>query len=547
MYSTDVLVVGAGMGGMLAAKTAAEAGQKVILVDKARAGTSGPTAFAAGDFLCWVPEEDSLQEWVNYYLEIGEGINIKNWVIKLFETNYEIIKDLDHQGYYIEKNSDGSYMRRGGRGKITKCVLIPTYRLMQEMRKDLIKMGIKILDRVQITKVVKDEADAVCGVMGFNIRNGESILINAKSTVLAAGGCSYRGPFFGQDVVSGEGLIMAFEAGADLAYMEYGNHFNVSLKAYDTYGQSKFMAHGGKYINKLGESFLDKSGDGSRASGHIAVRKMVEEVEKGSGPVYLDLRDFTEKDLVKRLMPNLDLLLQNSTIDFYGAPNEAIPGLTGTSNASSAGVLIDDMGRTSVKGLYAAGDNASKGLVTGACVGLSGVSLAWANVTGHLAGKSAAAYARSKEESTSIIMKNIEINEFHEFKGSKGSINPREVIWKLSEIMGNGYVSIVKSQERLDGALDRCRGLERILYNDALVNDYHDLMLWHEAKNALNTARLTLNASIYRRETRGGHYREDYPQRDMLLDNNILVVNKHTGESAFNYLSVQRGVAFTWS
>ncbi len=519
---------------MIAAKTAVEDGKDVILIDKARAATSGPTAFAAGDFLCWIPEEDSLEEWVDYYLEIGEGINSKDWIINLFEKNYDIIRKLDTQGYYIEKNPDGTYLRRGGRGRITKCVLIPTYKLMKDMRKYLIQKGVKIFDRIQITELFKDDKGRVCGAYGFNVRNGEHIQINAKSFVLAAGGCSYRGPFFGQDVVSGEGLIMAFNVGADLGYMEYGNHFNVSLKAFDTYGQSKFMAHGGKYINKDGESFLEISGEGSRASGHIAVRKMLEEVRAGKGPIYLDLRSFKEKELIKRLMPNLDLLLQNCSIDFYGTPNEAIPALTGTSNASSAGVLINEDASTSVEGLFAAGDNASKGLVTGACVGLSGVSLAWANVTGYLAGKNASEYAKNCENN--LMVKEAEKN--YTLKPRGGSVNPREIIWKISEVMGNGNVSIIKSNERLEAAVTKCNELEDMLDNETSIKDYHDLMIWHEAKSAINTAKITLKASIFRKETRGGHFREDYPQRDNSLDNKVLTVNKSNGRLELRYSTV---------
>lgn len=533
MYATDVLVIGAGMGGMIAAKTAVENGLKVTIVDKARAATSGPTAFAAGDFLCWLPKEDSLDEWVDYYLEVGEGLNSKEWIINLLKRNYEIISKLDQQGYYIEKDTDGSYLRRGGRGKITKCVLMPTYRLMKDMRKNLIKQGVKILDRIQMTAILTDEKGKACGASGFNVRTGEGVQINAKSTILAAGGCSYRGPFFGQDVVTGDGLVMAYEVGASLAYMEYGNHFNVSLKAFDTYGQSKFMAHGGKYINKLGESFLERSGEGSRASGHIAVRRMVEEVQSGKGPVYLDLRNFTEKELINKIMPNLALLLQNSFIDFYGTPNEAIPALTGTSNASSAGVLIDENASTAVEGLFAAGDNACKGLVTGACVGLSGISLAWANVTGYLAGQGVSNYIKQNDYNLNDVK--IEAKNAYKLNKKEGGINPREIIWKLSEVMGNGYVSIIKHGERLEKAVNRCAELKELLDNSTVVQDYHDLMLWHEANNAVKTAQITLNASIFRNETRGGHFREDYPQKDCKLDNQVLTAVNNNGKLEFKY------------
>lgn len=511
MIQSDIVIIGGGLGGIMAAKTIVDiGGANVTLIDKARAATSGPTAFAAGDFLAWLPEEDSLDEWVNYYLEVGEGINYQSWIEKILKINYEIIRKLDKQGFYIEKNSDGSFLRRGGRGKITKCVLIPAYKLMKDMRQYIIAKGAKIIDRVQVTKLMKAEDGAISSVVGFNIRTGEEVNVQAKAVILAAGGCSYRGPFFGQDVVSGEGLCLAYNAGADLAYMEYGNHFNVSLKEFDTYGQSKFMAHGGKYINGLGEDFLTKTGEGSRAAGHVAVRRMVEEVRDGRGPIYLDLRQFQEKELIKKIMPNLALLLEsNKKIDFYGRTNEAIPALTGTSNASSAGVLIDERAETSIKGLFAAGDNACKGLVTGACVGLSGISLTWANATGYLAGKSAVEFIKNRQANASINM--AENGDIFTPLKFEGKYNPREIIWELSAIMGNGFVTIIKTEERLLRAIDGIELLINRLNYDTVVTDHHELMIWYEAISALTTAKLSLEASIFRKETRGGHFREDFP------------------------------------
>ncbi|HHX50807.1 MAG TPA: FAD-binding protein, partial [Clostridia bacterium] len=412
---------------------------------------------------------------------------------------------------------------------------IPTYQLMQQMRKSLLGKGVQILDRIQITELSHDENSPGWGALGFNIRNGEMVKMEARAVVLAAGGCSYRGPFFGQDVVSGEGLEMACRAGASLAYMEYGNHFNVSLKAFDTYGQSKFMAHGGKYINRNQEPFLETSGEGNRASGHIAVRRMVEEVERGRGPIYLDLRNFTEQDLVSKLMPNLDLLLHSSSLDFYGTPNEAIPGLTGTSNASGAGVLIDKNSRTSVPGLFAAGDNASKGVVTGACVGLSGISLAWANVTGYLAGKNAAEYASITERSPVINSTRGNGDGIYQPMSIKGTFHPREIIWRLSAIMGNAYVNIIKSEERLKRASHQCQQLKELLYHDTAVSSYHDLMVWYEAKSALFTANLTLEASRFRQETRGAHYREDFPEKNTSLEGRVLVASQANGQPELSY------------
>lgn len=100
----------------------------------------------------------------------------------------------------------------------------------------------------------------------------------------------------------------------------------------------------------------------------------------------------------------------------------------------------------------------------------------------------------------------------------EGKYSPREVIWELSAIMGNAFVMILKSRDRLLKALDRVEALNEKLNREVVVNDYHELMIWHEAKSALTTAKLTIEASVHREETRGGHFREDFPMKNSNLN-----------------------------
>lgn len=536
----DIVIVGGGLGGFVAAREALKKGVSVILVDKARAGSSGPTVFAAGDMLCWLPEEDDLERWIDYYLQVGEGLNFPDRLRHLFETNYQLIKHYDEEGFQIKKTNDGSYLRRGGRGKVTKNVLIPMYEFMKELRRRLAKQGAEFLDRVQVINLNKE--DDLFTLQGISIRDERVISLQARSVILAAGGCSFKGPFFGQDVVSGEGLNLAYKTGARLGYLEYGNHFNVSLKEFDTYGQSKFMAHGGRYINRLGEAFLEDKKEGNKVSGYIAVRRMMEEVQAGRGPIYLDLREFKERELVKELMPHLQAMLESSDTDFFDTPNEVIPAFTGTSNAAGAGVLIDERSRTDVPGLYAVGDNASKGLIIGACVGLSGVSLAWANVTGYEAGRDAADYVkgdfsgpgeqadlsesskRSKEITGNIESLFDKANIQSEAEGARKG--PRQIYQELAGIMGNGYINIIRDGKRLDGAIKKINILEEELNALTGLSDFHELMLSHETSSALRTGKFILNAARERRESRGAHYREDYPDKKEEFAGKVSVLQK---------------------
>ena len=520
----DVVVVGGGLAGMMAAWTAARSGARVILADKARAGTSGPTAFAAGDILCWVPSEDNLQEWVDAYLEYGLGLNSASWVAALLQGNHILVQRLVSEGFPVETDADGRWVRRSGRGPLVRCVLAPMLQWQEALRARCLKRGVTLMDRVAVERVLVDGGRAI-GVAGFDVRTGEFHALMAPAVILATGGCSYRGPFFGQQVVAGEGLMMALEAGASLAYMEYGNHYNVSLLRFPTYGQSKFMAHGGRYLNRHGEPFLTRRepGLGQRAVGNEAVRHMVEDVRAGNGPIYLDLSRFEEWELVRKLMPNLMLMLERAGVDLRRSPEPVIPAFTGTSNASAAGIMIDSQGQTTLPGLFAAGDCACKGLVVGACIGVTGVSLAWANLTGHLAASSALQYAGQGHRvgASPETLQHARQELFAPLRRS-ASGRPRDTLIELSRLMGRVDVSLLRHEERLGRALRRVRELKAALAEAAGASDLHELMLWHEAASSLACAEATLLSALSRRETRGGHYREDDPETDPLQASVIL-------------------------
>jgi succinate dehydrogenase/fumarate reductase flavoprotein subunit len=499
----------------------------VVLVDKARAGTSGPTAFAAGDILCWFPAEDPLEQWVQAYLDAGGGLNSSSWLTAFLEGQYRLVLDLVRQGFPFVRDDGGQFVRRSGRGPLVKTVLSPMLEFQKKNRQLCLDLGVRVLDRVDVVEVICRQGEPA-GVAGFDVYSGDLVLVEARAVVISAGGCSYRGPFFGQDVVSGEGVAMAMEAGARLAYMEYGNHYNVSLADFDTYGQSKFMAHGGKYVNHLGEAFLERPGTaGHRASGNQTVMAMVKEVWAGRGPVYMDLSGYRERLLAEELMPNLILALKDSGLDIFGR-NEVIPAFTGTSNASGAGVWIDKEGQTTVPGLFAAGDTASKGLVIGSCVGISGVSLAWANFTGNQAGVSAAGYALERgpsgpPEDTGGLAHRI-LNPL----GRSSARGPREILLSLGEEMARVDVSLIRSEKRMLDSLAKVRRWQLELSTSCGAADPHDLVIWYEAKGAATVAEATLLASLERRESRGGHCREDYPAEDPAFDM-VLGVEKKDG------------------
>jgi succinate dehydrogenase/fumarate reductase flavoprotein subunit len=181
-------------------------------------------------------------------------------------------------------------------------------------------------------------------------------------------------------------------------------------------------------------------------------------------------------------------------------------------------VLINREGESSVHGLFAAGDCAGKGPVIGACVGITGVSLAWANYTGAVVGKSAAAHALQAGPAPvdTDAWRIAEQNMLAPL--CRSSFVARERLVGLGNLMGRVDVSLVRSAERLSDALERVRQVASELQQEVGAQDPHDLMLWHEAASTAIVAEATLLSAQERRETRGAHYREDFPATAPGLD-----------------------------
>ncbi len=538
VIKADVAVVGGGLAGINAARRAAELGARVVLLDKARAGTSGPSAFSSGDILCWVPGQDSLGDWVQAYLDAGEGLNSRAWLTMFFEGHYRLVENLAGRGFPFILDGNGNFVRRSGQGPTVKCVLAPMQEFQEKNRQACASLGVTILDRFCAVEVLMQGPRPV-GVAGFNLYDGRVSAVLARSVVISTGGCSYRGPFFGQDTAAGEGLAMALASGARLAYMEYGNHYDVGLASFDTCGHSRFAAHGGRYVNSLGGAFHERDETRSRhVYGNALAKAMVEEVRAGKGPIYADLSGFRDRRLAARLMPNLMLALDCGGIDLFGDHHEVVPAFTGTSGASSAGIWIDPGGRTSVAGLFAAGDSACKGMVTGACVGISGISLAWANFTGHLAGQGAAGYASASDGwDGGVDLRELEGRLLSPL-GRRAVKGPRDILRALSNEMARADVSLIRSGSRLAGTLGKVSTWRWELENLSGAEDPHELMIWYEAKSSLSVAEATLLAAMERRESRGGHYREDYQDKNPEFDL-VIAVEEINGVKCVKFVDEQ--------
>ena len=391
--SADVLVLGGGMAGCMGAIAAAMAGRSVVLVDKAWVGGSGESCFAAGDILYFDPEEDDLHEWlgiaVNQAIIIALGAIL--WIVTLaisivFVMRYakKVMNDkgstflslqeqqdmMNEWGMDFEKDANGRFKRKPGRGH-NHAVVFPGFKMMRKLRARLEKLGVDIVDRVQVTDLLTNNGQVV-GATGFNVRTGQFHVFHAVNTILCTGSCSFKGQYHGQDMESGEGNTMALQAGAEFTNMEFSNCYNSTAKDFDICGMSRFQRLGGRFTNALGEPFMDRydpvNKDGALL--HILVRAMTTEVREGRGPIYFNLKNMNEEDreLSYRIVPTFFTACKSCGIDPFKDSVEWIPGFMGSTSSGSGLTLKSFACDTTVPRLFASGDMANQGLLIGSIV-----------------------------------------------------------------------------------------------------------------------------------------------------------------------------------
>ena len=478
--SADVLVLGGGMAGCMGAVAAAMAGRSVILVDKAWVGGSGESCFAAGDILYFDPEEDDIHEWLERWNKNGNGMFDPEWMEWYAHSSTEIINMMNEWGMDFEKDANGKFKRKPGRGH-NHAVVFPGFKMMKKLRIRLEKLGVTIIDRVQVTDLLTNDGQVV-GATGFNIRTGQFYIFNAKNTILSTGSCSFKGQYHGQDMESGEGNTMALQVGAEFTNMEFSNCYNSTAKEFDICGMSRFQRLGGRFTNALGEPFMDRydpiNKDGALL--HILVRAMTMEVQAGRGPIYFNLKNMKEEDreLSYRIVPTFFAACKSCGIDPFKDSVEWIPGFMGSTSSGSGLTLKSFACDTTVPRLFASGDMANQGLLIGSIAGAGAVHLGWATISGFRAGEGA---AKACEGIELLPIDEEQVNTIREKTfaklGHEGHLSIDEAIYRIQSCVIPAKYNIIRSGESLREALEKLDRIADDIENEMnrLVYDIYDM------------------------------------------------------------------------
>jgi succinate dehydrogenase/fumarate reductase flavoprotein subunit len=517
----EVLIIGGGCAGLFSAIKAREAGRKVILVDKAYVGRSGCSPFAAGAINVCLPEDDK-DIWLKEIVNRGEYLNDQEWVKLQLEEGYKLVDELHGWGkqygkVVMDTDDHGRYIRRKARGNIrTLTGIINALPMMDTLRRKSLETGIELVERVMVTHLFLHEGRVV-GALGLHTRTGELYLFTARAVILAAGGCGFKSFFIGHQNLTGEAHFMAFRAGAWLRNLDQAMS-NTTARALDIHGLSHMVGCGGRFLNSQNEEFMLRYDPevGSRARLTKLVTGMAKEIQAGRGPIYMDLTRVVPKDqvMLRRILPEGFRAFERMGMDPFKNLIEWIPSFEG-SLAHGGGVHINIKCESNIPGLYAVGD-ASCTPEHGTW-SITGLNLTFCFLSGARAGYFSAEYTPNispAERAKIADQVAVAVEEvLAPLKRSEG-IHSDEFTYRLLETLIPYKVAYLRTESTLKEALTRVQKIRQEDLERVHARDPHELVKANEARSMVWIGEMILESVLFRKESRGFVYREDYPNTD---------------------------------
>ena len=386
---------------------------------------------------------------------------------------------------------------------------------MNALKEEIIRRDIECIEEVMITSLVTD-ADQVIGATGLNLKDSSLIYFKAKSVILASGGAGQLYPVTSNTFQkNGDGYAIAYKAGAQLVDMEQIQFHPTGMIAPESKKgvlvTEAVRAEGGKLMNKDGERFMSKYAPEKMelATRDVVARSIYQEIIEGrgtkNGGVYLDISHLDD-DYIDEKLETMVLQFENVGVDIKHGPIEVAP----TAHHFMGGLKIKEDASTSLKNLFGAGE------VCGGVHGanrLGGNALADTQVFGKIAGVSASQASKDCELKTNDEQVEKEASRIESLI-KKGSIKPKEFKNNIKNLMWE-KVAIVRDEKTLNEALAELQQMQKDLDNMDVkdITQYNsDLVTALEVINMVEICILTVKSAILRRESRGAHFRSDFPE-----------------------------------
>ena len=535
--TTDVLIIGSGGAGSRAAIEVDDAGLKATIVSKGLSFRSGCTGMAEGGYNAVfkaVDKDDSIDAHIYDTLKGGSYLNDKKLVEILVNESPKRLIDLENYGALFDRQESGEIDQRpfGGQSYRRTCYQGDRTgaELLNALKEEIIRRDIECIEEVMITSLVTDK-NQVIGATGLNLKDSSLIYFKAKSTILASGGAGQLYPVTSNTFQkNGDGFAIAYRAGANLVDMEQVQFHPTGMVS----PKSKrgvlvteaVRAEGGHLINSEGERFMSKYAPEKMelATRDVVARSIYQEIIEGrgteNGGVYLDI-SHVDDDHIDEVLETMVIQFENIGMDIKSGPIEVAP----TAHHFMGGLKINPDASSSLKNLFGAGE------VCGGVHGanrLGGNALADTQVFGKIAGESASKAAKNTELKTNDEQVAEEASRIEDLI-KEGEIKPLEFKNRIKNLMWE-KVSIVRDEKNLNEALKELNQMKKDLdkLNVSYKSQYNtELVTALEVINMVEICILIVKSAILRRESRGAHYRSDFPEsNDMWKRSIVMNINK---------------------
>ena len=498
----DVLVIGGGMAGCFAAVMASRQGADVILVDKGYIGKSGQSPYSTVIVDFDSKSEKDFDDCLNYINKTGEYINNRYWTEKYIKDSHAICQELRSWGLeFIDHGVDDCLNYVWAPKSILKPQSYKSDDLAQTLRNQVIKSGVKILERVMITELLKQEGRIV-GAVGITMDSDDILTFITTTTILCVGSCGFKPAGYpAVTQLTGDGEAMAYRAGAEIGGKEFVDVHFTYLNDPCNYARKRMPDEPGFMSTPaLGQLYAPRqicNAEGDKINGRPfgaseyphSYLQLEFEAHAGKAPIYWHQASQS------------DIMVGGAA---HGMSVRKADGLW-PANSECA---------SNVPSLYAAGDTLYT-MQTGVMYTLPGSAVCGSAVTGTIAGTAAA------KESLGIGKQTVDEGEIERGKrvvlaptDRQGGFSPRWVTQLLQNTMMPYFVYYIKKEDRLQAALTMITFMQEHLVPQMFARDSHELRLAHETKNMVLSAEMRLRSSIFRTESRGNHYREEFPRRD---------------------------------
>lgn len=513
-FSTkSIVIIGSGIAGLYSAiKLSESTDREILLVTKANLGESN-SRYAQGGIVGVLPEnlKDSVDLHVKDTLEAGAGLTDSNIARFISENSAEAIKDLIKYGVEFDRNRENKIeltleaahsvnrILHAGGDATGKSIELALSNKAENAK------NITIYQKTQAVDILVD-SDKICrGVILYNSKTKEYETVYSSAVVIATGGA---GQVFSNttnpEIATGDGIALAYRAGAVVQDMEFIQFHPTALNLKEN--GSRFLisesvrGEGAKLKNPDGELFTqnyDKRGD--LAPRDVVTRAIFFEMkEKGYSNVLLDTSSIPREKLVERF-PNIIRVCKEHNIDILEKPIPVSPA----AHYIMGGIKISEDGKTSVSGLYAVGE--------ASCSSLHGANRLASNSLLECVVVAGEMVKHLMEQPLEITPTqdckiNCLITQYErQISGSKPAVD--ELSSQLKEIMWNN-AGIVRNEKALTEALKTVNELKLEFTQEFKCRDIHE----YELRSLLIVSELIVKSALARKESRGAHFREDYPE-----------------------------------